>query len=104
MTENEAITGDVIKVELCHDAEGWEHTDLTIRVAHRAIPYSPHDYVRGWRGLQEQQQPFSEYDIKEFERYEKKRDEYNSFTRLVNRLHLGPIELVQKVRSDDPGR
>lgn len=104
MTENEAITGDVIKVELFHDSEGWEHTDLTIRIAHRAIPYSPQEYVREWRELRAQQEPWSEYQLQDFERYEKARDDYNSFTRLVNRLHLGPIELVQKVRSDDPGR
>jgi hypothetical protein len=98
MTENKAITGDVIKVELFHDAEGWEHTYLTIRIAHRAIPYMPREYVPGWRALQEQQQPFSEYDLKDFAQYEKARDEYKAVTDLVNRLHLGPIDLAQGAR------
>jgi hypothetical protein len=98
MTENKAITGDVVKVELVHQGEGWPCTVVTIQIAHRSIPCRPENYVRTWRELRAQQEPFSEYELTEFEKYEKERDDYKAFTDRLNRLHLGPIDLAQGAR------
>jgi hypothetical protein len=96
MTENKAITGDVVKVELVHQGEGWPSTEITIRIQHQAQPYRPEQYVRTWRELQEQQAPFNEYDLESFARYEKERKEYEAFTVNLYALHLGGIELLQE--------
>jgi len=100
MTENKILSGEIVKVELVHLGEGWPFTELTIRISHRATPYRPENYVRTWRELRAQQEPFSEYELTAFEEYEKERDDYKAFTDRLNRLHLGSIELAQEEREE----
>jgi hypothetical protein len=96
MTENKPITGEVVKVELVHLGEGWPCSEITIQIKHKAYPYRPENYSPQWRELQEQQQPFSEYDLKAFARYEKEKKEYEAFQVSLLTLHLGGIELLQE--------
>jgi hypothetical protein len=100
MTENKPIAGNVVKVELVHQGEGWPSTEVTIRIAHRSIPYRPERYVHTWRELHEQQSPFTEYELQHFAQYEEDLKEYKAFTDRLDRLHLGPIDLAQEVREE----
>jgi hypothetical protein len=96
MTENKTLTGEVVKVELIHVGEGWPCTEITIRINHRAQPYRPEGYVHTWRELKEQQEPFTEYELERFARYEKEKQEYEAFTVNLWSLHLGGLLISQE--------
>ncbi len=96
MTENKTLSGEIVKVELVHLGEGWPCSEITIRINHRAQPYRPEAYVHTWRELQEQQQPFSEYDLKAFARYEKEKEELDHFLANLWTLHLGGVLISQE--------
>ena len=96
MTKNKTLTGEVVKVELIHLGEGWPYTEVTLRIRHPSQPYRPEGYVHTWRELQEQQEPFSEYELTAFARYEREKQEYEAFQIKLWSLHLGGVEIFQE--------
>jgi len=84
------LSGEVVKIE---PLDGVLH--LAIRFARPVCPLMPHEYVRDWRALQDQQQPFSEYHLKDFARYEKERQAYNVTSASLDFLFCGSVELFE---------
>jgi len=98
MEKLKALSGEVVKIE---PLDGI--LQLTIRFPRPVCPYMPHDYVRDWRALQEQQQPFSEYSLKDFARYEKERAAYNETSASLDFLSCGSVDLVQEEKRTTAG-
>ena len=86
----------VKEVEGTGEMEGYGYRQIIISIAEPIMPFPPHGYFLKWREMPEQQQPFKDYQMKDFERYERKMKQYHQIMDELDSFHIGDGELTQK--------
>lgn len=89
------MDGRIVSVRELENEEGGRHREILIKIPEPSMPYQPTGWVPDWRGIQEQQSPFSEALVKVFGEYEEAMKGYDVFCDKFDALHIGGVVITQ---------
>jgi len=88
------MKGRIVKVEEVKGRdENYGYREIVVIFIGPSKPYRPVEYNPDWK---EQQSPISEYNIKEFERYDEEMKEYHKAMDELDSFHVGGVDITQK--------